>query len=67
MNSLDQLIPTPQLIEVDHVDVVASAEQTWQLVRHSDLARSSLIRALFWMRSLPLRLSGRDAGASASP
>lgn len=57
---LDRLIPTPRLLEVDHVDLAASPERVWQLVRHGDLARSPLIHALFELRALPERLSGRQ-------
>jgi hypothetical protein len=60
MNQLDALIPEPRLVEVDSVDVEAPADRAWQLVRHSDLARSPLIRALFTIRTLPSRLSGRE-------
>jgi hypothetical protein len=56
---LDQLIPTPRLLEVDHVDLDASPGRVWQLVRHGDLARSPLIHALFELRALPERLSGK--------
>lgn len=56
---LDRLIPTPRLIELDHVDLAAPPERVWQLVRHADLARSPLIHALFELRTLPERLSGR--------
>jgi hypothetical protein len=65
MNSLDKLIPTPRLLEEDHIDVTASAEEAWQLVRHADLARTPLIRALFWLRSIPDRVAGHAPEASA--
>ncbi len=55
---LDHLISTPRLLEVDHVDLAASPERVWQVVRHGDLARSPLIRALFELRALPERLRG---------
>jgi hypothetical protein len=64
MNSLDKLVPAPHLFEEDHVDVIASAEATWQLVRHADLARTPLIRTLFWLRSLPERMLGKGAGSN---
>jgi hypothetical protein len=57
---LDQLISTPRLIEIDHVDLAAPPERVWQLVRHGDLARSPLIHALFELRALPGRLSGKQ-------
>ena len=56
---LDQLIPTPRLVEIDHVDLAASPERVWQLVRHGNLARSPLIRALFELRAVPARLVGK--------
>lgn len=55
---LEQLIPTPRLLEIDHVDLAASPDQVWQLVRHGDLNRSPLIQTLFWLRQLPGRLHG---------
>jgi hypothetical protein len=55
---LDDLIPTPRLVEVDRIEVAAPPEQVWELVRHGDLNRSPLIQALFWLRSLPGRLHG---------
>jgi hypothetical protein len=55
---LDQLIPTPRLLELDQADVAAPPERVWELLRHADLARSPLIRALFAIRTLPDRLRG---------
>jgi hypothetical protein len=65
MNSLDRLIPEPRLVEVDHVDVGVPADRAWQLVRHVDLARSPVIRALFAVRTLPSRLAGREVETAA--
>ena len=56
---LDQLIPTPRLLEVDHVDLAAPPERVWQLVRYGNLARSPLIHGLFELRALPERLGGK--------
>jgi hypothetical protein len=56
---LERLIPTPRLLEIDHVDLAAPPERVWRLVRHADLARSPLIRALFELRALPERFSGK--------
>jgi hypothetical protein len=58
MDPLDHLLPTPRLIEVDYIDIAAAAPRVWEFVRHADLAQSPLIRALFWLRSVPSRLSG---------
>jgi hypothetical protein len=63
MTTLDQLIPTPRLLEVDDIDVAAPPEKTWELVRHGELARSWLIKALFALRTLPGRLTGQPAEA----
>jgi hypothetical protein len=59
MNALDQLIPLPRLLEVDHIDLAAPPDRVWELVRHGNLARSPLVRALFGLRTLPDRISGR--------
>ena len=65
MSFLERLIPTPRLLEIDHVDLAASSDQVWAVVRHGDLGRSPLIRALFAIRALPGRLSGREAESSS--
>ena len=56
---LDELIPTPRLLEVDHVDLAAPPERVWERLRHGDLGKSPLIRALFAVRTLPERLQGK--------
>ena len=61
MNPLDRLIPTPRLLEVDEQVITAPVLKVWQAVRHGDLGRSSTIRMLFALRTLPERLRGRDA------
>lgn len=61
MSLLDQLIPEPDLLELDHVDVAVPPARAWEVVRHGDLGRSSLTRALFTVRTLPSRLAGRPA------
>jgi hypothetical protein len=58
MNALDRLLPTPRLLEADHVDLAAPPAQVWEAVRHEDLARSPFVRALFAVRTLPSRLAG---------
>jgi hypothetical protein len=52
---IGELIPEPGLHEVDHVDLGAPTERVWPLVRHGDLGRAPLIRALFAVRTLPSR------------
>jgi hypothetical protein len=61
MNALDRLLPTPRLCELDAIELAAPAAQVWQVVRHADLARSPLVRALFAVRTLPGRLTGHSA------
>jgi hypothetical protein len=61
---LDELIPTPRLVELDRVEVAAPPEQVWQLLRHGDLNRSPLIQTLFWLRSLPSRMHGKHEPSS---
>ena len=59
MNGLDRVIPEPDLVEIDHVDVAASPERTWSVARRGNLVRTPLTRALFSIRTLPSRLRGR--------
>ncbi len=58
MNALDGIIPEPPRLELDHVDVAAPPDQAWRIVRHGNLARSPIVRALFSVRTLPARLRG---------
>jgi hypothetical protein len=58
---LDRLLPAARMVEVDTVDVGAPAARVWELVRHENLARSALIRALFALRALPERLRGKSS------
>jgi hypothetical protein len=44
---------------------VAAAPKVWEFARHADLARSPLIGALFWLRSVPSRLTGHATGDAA--
>ena len=53
MSALDRLIPTPRLLEIDHVDLGAPPARVWESVRHGELARSPFARALFAVRTLP--------------
>ncbi len=59
MTALDQLIPTPRLLEVDHVDLAAPPAVVWARVRHADLGDAPLTRLLFALRALPDWLAGR--------
>jgi hypothetical protein len=60
MNALDDLIPEPKRRELDSVDVSAPPGEVWRAVRYGNLARSSIVRALFAIRTLPARLRGAE-------
>src|SRR5581483_10920421 len=62
MTALDRLVPTPRLLELDHVDVAAPPERAWEIVRHLDLASLPIARALFSIRTLAERLRRRESG-----
>lgn len=51
MSPLDLLVPLPRLVETNHVDIEAPPERVWNAVRHGDLGRLSVVRALFAMRT----------------
>jgi hypothetical protein len=59
MTALDRVIPFPRLVEIDGVELAAPATRVWEIVRHGELAGSPLVRALFALRDLPARLSGK--------
>ena len=58
MTALDLVLPTPRKLELSSVELALPPEEAWQLVRHGDLARSSLVKALFSLRTLPSRFTG---------
>jgi hypothetical protein len=64
MTALDQLVPTPDMVEIDHVELAAQPAEVWERVRHVDLAGSPLIRSLFAVRTLPSRLHGHGQPAA---
>jgi hypothetical protein len=56
MTALDQVLPTPRLVEIDHVDVAVPQAEAWGIARHADFGRRSpLVRALFAIRTLATR------------
>jgi hypothetical protein len=59
---LEPFLPEPRLIEIDHVDVAVPPAAAYAAFRHLDLGRSPLVRGLFWLRTLPDRLSGEAHG-----
>jgi hypothetical protein len=58
MSALDLVLPTPRKLEVSAVELALTPERAWELVRHQDLARSSFVKALFALRTLPSRWTG---------
>ncbi|HXV64503.1 MAG TPA: hypothetical protein VEK15_27645 [Vicinamibacteria bacterium] len=60
MSALHDLIPEPDRVEVDRVDAAVDEHRAWEVIRHGNLARSALIRALFALRTLPTRLRGGE-------
>jgi hypothetical protein len=58
MTVLDLILPTPCKLERYSVELALPEANAWALVRHGDLARSRLVKALLAIRTLPLRLSG---------
>jgi hypothetical protein len=63
MTQLDDVLPEPRRLELDHIDVAVPPARAWDLVRHGDLGRSPLIVALFAIRTLPSRLAGHEPEA----
>jgi hypothetical protein len=57
MPTLHEFIPSPRIHEHDEVATVAPATRALEVARHFDLARSSLVHALFWLRTLPERIA----------
>jgi hypothetical protein len=57
---LDRLIPVPGLLDEEYVALAAPPERVWERVRHGELARSPVVKALFALRTLPDRLKGRE-------
>ena len=62
MSALDRVVPTPALLEVDEIDLAVPLARAWEILRHGDLGGSPLVHALFALRTLPDRLSKRQAG-----
>lgn len=58
MTALDLVLPTPRKLELSVVELALAEAEAWALVRHGDLARSRLVKALFAIRTLPSRLTG---------
>jgi hypothetical protein len=55
---IDQFMPTYEVAERHEIDVSAPAELTMAAAREMDLYRSTLVHAIFVVRTLPSRLRG---------
>ena len=62
MTALQRLIPAPHLLELHRMDVAAPALDVWDEVRLGELSQPVTIRALFKLRTMASRKSGRTAG-----
>ena len=60
MPALERFMPTPRLLEEDHVDLAADAARVWRIARHVDLARHPLAHLLFAIRTVPGRILSRS-------
>ncbi len=58
---IESLIPAPRKLETNVTYLDAPPEVVWDYVRHADLAQSSLVRALFKLRTLPSKFLGGSA------
>lgn len=60
MTALDQVLPTPRMIEHRSVDLALDPTEAWAVIRHRPLPQPPLVRALFGLRTLPERRTGRE-------
>lgn len=58
---LERLIPVARRREREHVDLSAAPVRVWELIRHADLARTPVLRALVSSRVLPGHATGNGA------
>jgi hypothetical protein len=58
---LERSIPMARRREREHVDLAAAPERIWQMIRHADIARTPVLRALVSSSVLPGRASGKRA------
>lgn len=59
MTSLDRVLPTAALVQVDTVTIGLDPQAAWDRLRHGNLMDSPATRGLFSIRTLPDRLRGR--------
>jgi len=55
-HALEALIPSPRLLEIEHVDIAIPPERAWALVRHRDFGHLPFVHALFAIRTLPSKI-----------
>jgi hypothetical protein len=60
--ALDRLVPKPDLVEVDIVDLSAPASDVWRRLRHGPLGETGLTRVLFAVRALADRCGTAGSG-----
>lgn len=58
---LERLIPVARRREREHVDLAAAPERVWEMIRHEDMARTPVLRALVSSSVLPGAASGKRA------
>ncbi|MEZ5550031.1 MAG: hypothetical protein R3E82_04005 [Pseudomonadales bacterium] len=58
---IDEYLPDSQVsLKAYTIEIDAPIEPVYQVVRKLDLRNAYLLRVLFWLRSLPGRLTGRN-------
>ena len=57
---IDEFLPVYDFTEYHRVDVDAPIETVYRVVRTLDLRDTYFVRTLFWLRSIPARLQGRQ-------
>jgi hypothetical protein len=61
---LDRFMPQYEIVERHHIRVEAPADLTFDALRHLDMSRSPIVRAIFKGRELVLRSSPVETGLS---
>jgi hypothetical protein len=57
--TLERLIPVPRRRQREHVDLAAPPERIWKLIRHTDLARTPMLRTVMGLGALLGRAPGQ--------
>ena len=64
---IERFMPIAEVSESHQIDVQAPASFTFDAARDMDVNRSSVVRAIFAIRTLPTRLRGRVSRPSPAP